>query len=114
MDTTLDAAKSALEEERAKLLHQLDELGATPSGELRVDADYGSGFADAAAATADRTERLGLADSLSSMLRDVEKALAKIAGGTYGVCDSCEEEIPAARLEVRPESVLCVSCKSQP
>ncbi len=28
------------------------------------------------------------------------------------LCLDCYEEIPAARLEVRPESVRCVSCKS--
>jgi len=112
MSMTFDATKQALEEERTKLLHQLDELGATPSGELRADGDHGS-FADAAAATADRTERLGLARSLSTMLADVESALGKIDAGSYGVCDSCGNEITPARLAVRPESVLCVGCKSQ-
>ena len=50
------ASRTALEEEKARLLHQLDELGATPDGDLRTDLDLGEGFADAAAITAERSE----------------------------------------------------------
>ncbi len=115
MTTTFDleAARQALEEERAKLIHQLDELGADEKGDLRSDVDYGDGFSDAAAATAERTERIGLVESLMGMLSDVKSALVKIGEGTYGICSSCGEEISAARLEARPESTLCVNCKSK-
>jgi DnaK suppressor protein len=105
-------AKARLEEERAHLIHQLAELGATETGELRNDVDYGDGFADAASATAERTETMGLADNLSAMLASVNRALARIEEGAYGTCARCGNEIPAARLEARPSSIHCVSCKS--
>lgn len=105
-------AKKSLTEERAELVHQLDELGATESGELRTGVDYGDGFADAGAATAERTERLGLAESLSSQVRAIDEALARLEAGTYGTCASCGKEIPPARLEFRPASIYCVDCKS--
>ncbi|MDH3730192.1 MAG: TraR/DksA family transcriptional regulator [Acidimicrobiia bacterium] len=115
MSTRFDAqaAKAVLEEERAKLVHQLDELGSNEKGELRVDVDMGEGFADAAAITSERTERLGIADSLSAMLESVDNALTHIEAGTYGVCEECGKEIGAARLEARPSSLLCVDCKSK-
>ena len=109
----LDQARTVLGEERAKLVHQLDELGATESGDLRADLDYGDGFSDAAAATAERTERLGLVDSIKTMLDDVDHAMAKLDEGTYGTCSECGKSISAARLQARPASNYCVDCKSK-
>lgn len=109
----IDAIRQDLEDQRTRLVDQLDELGATPSGDLRSDVNYGDGFADAAATTAERTERLGLVDTLKSQLDEVDKALERILDGTYGTCAQCGREIPAARLEARPESTLCVDCKSR-
>jgi RNA polymerase-binding protein DksA len=115
MSTTFDdqAARAALNEEREKLVHQLSELGANEHGELRSDVDLGEGFADAAAITAERTERLGIADSLRTMLEMVDNALVHVDEGTYGVCEECGKEISPARLEARPFSLLCVDCKSK-
>lgn len=105
-------AKSILEKERGHLVHQLEELGAAESGDLREDLDFGGSFADAASVTAERTEVLGLVDSLKKQLDEVDSALAHIDAGTYGTCDRCGKEIASARLEARPESILCVDCKS--
>ncbi len=105
-------AKRRLEAERLSLCHQLAELGATETGELRTDVDYGDGFADAASATAERTETMGLAENLHRTLVEIDAALARLAQGTYGQCAKCGEEIGEARLEFRPESIFCVSCKS--
>lgn len=46
-------------------------------------------------------------------LDDIEAALAKIAGGEYGICADCEEDIPVARLRVMPAAEYCVSCASK-
>lgn len=108
-----DAAVVALNEEREKLVRQLTELGATEDGDLTGDVDYGDGFADAAAATAERSEVLGIVNNLKKLLADVDQALAKVADGTYGLCKSCGKEIGAARMEFRPTSRYCVECKSR-
>lgn len=109
----LDAARHTLRAERDKLAHQLDELGATEQGELRASGlALSREFADAGAATAERTELLGLAGQLAAQLADVDAALASIDEGTYGVCTSCGKPIPPARLEARPAALLCVDCKT--
>lgn len=108
----ISKAKDALQKERAHLVHQLEELGAAETGDLRADLDFGGSFADAAAVTAERTEVLGLVDSIKGQLDDVDAALAHITAGTYGTCDKCGSEISAARLEARPASILCVNCKT--
>ncbi len=113
MALDIATAKKALRNERENLVHQLDELGAAESGDLKADLDFGESFADAAAVTAERTEVLGVVDSLKHQLDDVDKALAHIAAGTYGTCDNCGKQIGADRMQFRPASVLCVDCKSQ-
>jgi DnaK suppressor protein len=104
--------KERLAAERSQLVRQLTELGAAEDGSLRVDVDFPEGFADAAAATSERTEVLGLVDSLKRSLEEVDLALARLEEGTYGTCVNCGKDIGEARLEYRPASVLCVDCKS--
>jgi RNA polymerase-binding protein DksA len=108
-----DAARAILQSERDKLVHQLDELGATESGDLRTDVQFGDGFADAGAATAERTELIGLVETLKERLDRVDEALERIEDGTYGLCGSCGNEIGAVRLEARPTAVYCMDCKSR-
>lgn len=107
-----DAIETRLREEREQVVHQLSELGASESGELRDDVDFGEGFADAAAATAERTEVLGLVESLKRSLEEIDQALARIEEGTYGTCANCGKDIGSARLEFRPASIHCVDCKA--
>jgi RNA polymerase-binding transcription factor len=106
-------AEQTLRDERARLVHQLSELGANEAGELSDDVDFGEGFADAAAATAERTEVIGLVGSIRAMLGNVDAALARIADGSYGTCAECGKQIGQARIEFRPESVFCVDCKAK-
>lgn len=39
-----------------------------------------------------------------SELAEVERALAKFADGTYGICEGCGRPIPLARLRAMPEA----------
>ena len=112
MTIDIASAEANLREERAKLIRQLHELGADENGDLTGEVDYGDAFADAAAATAERTEVLGLVDTLKGLLDNVDGALVRINDGTYGICADCGKEIGAARMEFRPTSRLCVDCKS--
>jgi RNA polymerase-binding transcription factor DksA len=41
---------------------------------------------------------------------EVKSALQRLDDGSYGVCVSCQEPIPAARLELRPQALQCVRC----
>ena len=107
-----EQVRVALEEERSTVLHQMRELGADESGDLTGDVDFGGAFADAGAATAERTETMGIIESLANRLNEVDAALSKLVDGTFGICGSCGHEIEADRLTHRPTSVKCVSCKS--
>ncbi|MDA0206177.1 MAG: TraR/DksA C4-type zinc finger protein [Acidobacteria bacterium] len=43
-------------------------------------------------------------------LSQIRLALERLDAGDYGYCTRCEEEISAARLNVRPEAPTCISC----
>src|SRR5579864_3970911 len=44
-------------------------------------------------------------------LRLVNEALDRLKSGDYGICQSCEEPIPAKRLRALPWARYCISCQ---
>jgi DnaK suppressor protein len=44
-------------------------------------------------------------------LEKIERALARIEDGSFGLCDECGDPIGLERLRVRPEATLCIRCK---
>ena len=94
-----------LEEERAGLRRQLDDLGFGDAGGL----SYDSNFADTSQVTAERGEAEVLAGGLKETLEEVEAALERLAQGTYGRCERCGQEIAPARLEAMPAARLCIA-----
>jgi hypothetical protein len=46
-------------------------------------------------------------------LVSIEHALEVAIKGGYGICESCGQPIPAERLEIVPETTLCVSCANK-
>ncbi len=51
---------------------------------------------------------LGLLQSESVMLEEIDQALARIDDGTYGICLGTGKPIPKARLRARPWAKYCV------
>ncbi len=45
-------------------------------------------------------------------LREVEAALERVAGGTYGLCADCGEAIQPERLAVQPTAGHCLACQT--
>ena len=101
--------RDQLEDERARLLDQLRQLGIGPGGKL----DYDDGFADSGQVTAERSEVYALGGTLLVTLRETEDALRKFDDGTYGQCESCGNQITEARLEAMPAARLCINCASK-
>ena len=109
-----DRLRKSLEEERAGAIEELHSYGADPYTD-KVDriAGIDDNFADSAAATAERGEKLAFVDKARERLADVDEALAAMDAGTYGTCENCGQPIPEARLEARPLSVRCVECAAR-
>lgn len=112
--STLARLRSSLEEERAALVVQLQDIGLSPeTGAPTAEVDFDHSFADSGAATAEKAGLLSVGTSLLETLREVEAALARMDEGTYGLCERCGDEIPEERLEARPQARMCVRCKQR-
>lgn len=51
-----------------------------------------------------------LEDRERHALDEIFIALAKLGAGTYGLCETCEGELPLARLRAKPTARYCPSC----
>jgi RNA polymerase-binding transcription factor DksA len=108
-----DVARARLEQLLSELKDSaavLERTGGADTGELTtVDqhpADSGSNLADA-----DREE--ATLEVIRAQQERVRDALTRIDAGTYGRCVSCGRELPAERLEARPEAERCVDCQQK-
>src|SRR5438132_2784927 len=54
-----------------------------------------------------------LAELEARELSQIERALARIKQGTYGVCEHCQGKIPVARLNALPYSTTCIECQRE-
>ena len=104
-----------LQDARAQLeqmLRELDSATATLEAEGAGDSEELSHFdqhpADTATELSDADREVAIIENASDQRTQVEAALKRIEDGTYGRCVDCGKEIPAARLEVRPEAARCV------
>lgn len=81
---------------------------------LRDSGDgAGDDQADAGTKNFEREHEMALTNQTRGMLSQSERALRRLADGTYGACESCGAAIGKARLQVFPRATLCVSCKER-
>ena len=76
-----------------------------------VNAIYSSHMADASGDHVELEKAYYMISRTKKYLNYLNKALAMIYDGTFGICVSCNELIPKARLEEVPHTTKCVSCK---
>lgn len=112
----LEAQRASLLTERNNYLRQAEELKAEADslalehepGDVQFDEEGGEG----GTSNVDRELDLVLSAQARSAIEEIDRAMAKIEAGTYGVCEHCGQPIAEARLEALPYAALCVSCKS--
>lgn len=108
--------KQRLIEDKARLEQELEEFGSKdPARPGRYLADYpesgSSSDDDNAMEIAEYSDEISIEARLDAELRDVKKALTAVEKGTYGLCKYCQKEIQPERLEARPASSSCITCK---
>ena len=67
---------------------------------------------DRASAESNRNFELRIRDRERKLLVKIREASERIDGGTYGMCEVCDDEIGHKRLDARPVTTLCVKCKT--
>jgi len=112
MDTS--RYKKLLEEEKKRIERELSHIARrnpdNPSDWEPKGDDMGVLHADKneLADTIEEYEvRAGVEENLEERLRNIEKALSRIADGTYGICAIGGEPIEEDRLEANPAAKTC-------
>jgi DnaK suppressor protein len=108
--------RTLLLEERESYTKQADELKAEADslalehepGDVQFDEEGGEG----GTSNVDRELDLVLSAQARGAVAEIDRALAKIDIGSYGMCEQCGQPIPPARLQALPYAALCVGCKS--
>jgi DnaK suppressor protein len=100
-----DLARTALLEERARMLA---ELGAELDAPEQMT--YGSQAAAASQVFAQQRD-LALREAAERRVREVDGALARIDAGAFGRCTACGGPIAEARLDALPWAALCIDCQ---
>ncbi|MGH8866829.1 MAG: TraR/DksA family transcriptional regulator [Actinomycetes bacterium] len=107
-DGVAGGVAEVLEAKRADLRQELARLSAPASEAGGIS--FGKRVGDGTSMAVERLSQVAAHDRLRAMVSEVERAQAKLAEGTYGVCDRCGAVVPAERLEALPWAVLCVTC----
>jgi len=77
----------------------------------QTNAIYSSHMADASGDHVELEKAYYMISRTKKYINYLNKALSMINDGTFGVCVSCDQLIPKARLEEVPHTTKCVSCK---
>jgi DnaK suppressor protein len=101
LETELRARLAAVREQIASLLRP---------PEQSAGVQFGKRVGDGTTEAISRFNDVGVANDLHAIEERLDRALDKLADGSYGICDECGDPIAPGRLNVRPESVLCLEC----
>jgi RNA polymerase-binding protein DksA len=106
--------QAELEGDAARLRSEIS-VAETGIADLLRDSGEGAGDdqADAGTKNFEREHEMAIANNAREMLQQTERALARLAAGTYGVCESGGEPVGKYRLQAFPRATLCMSCKQR-
>jgi len=99
--------------------HLLNQMQGVAQDTLRVRAEgseasaFGMHQADAGSDAYDKDFALSLLSQEQDALYEIEEALKRVDGGSYGTCEMSNKPIPKVRLEAIPHARFTVECQAQ-
>ncbi|ABW67308.1 RNA polymerase-binding protein DksA [Desulfosudis oleivorans] len=96
-----------------KRLNELLEQADGTVSDMTSDEETFPDPTDRASHESERNFTLRIRDREHKLIKKIKKALERIENGTFGVCESCEEEIGVERLKARPVTTQCIKCKTK-
>lgn len=115
VEKKLSERELKIQEIKKKLIQQKNELLAEAGVALNSlpEESIFPELGDQASSEIDRNFMLRLKGRERKLLKKIDEILDKIDNGTYGICESCGEEINIKRLEARPVTTMCIDCKTE-
>ena len=111
MVTELSVIRFDLEQERRRLIEELDQLRSNDNNDQEQQrASSLNKTGEAADPVTNLERRLVLEAHIKDSLDSVEQALHRISAGTYGICEDCGKPISPVRMEVVPHADRCIDC----
>lgn len=108
----LEDLRERLLEERRELESQLATIEessfATSQSDLSGEVSFDEENADAGTFTFERERDLSIENNVRDLLGKIDRALERMAEGTYGTCTRCGKPIEKARLKALPYVDLCI------
>ncbi len=105
----LHSYRNLLLEKRAELAKPAASKG-TVSG---LEAVRMPDFVDQSVHSLEESLQVRIRQTDSKLLKAIDAALQRIEKGSFGICEGCAQEIPAARLKAVPWARQCRDCKEQ-
>ena len=68
---------------------------------------------DQAAADTDKNFTLQMKSRDRNILWQIDEAIKRLDGGSFGECERCDELIAEGRIEAFPFTTLCIDCKAE-
>jgi DnaK suppressor protein len=108
--TDINKFKKILEDRRQEILSQAATI---KEPVYTIEVEDLPDEVDLASSESDQSMNIRLRDREQTLLKKINKALEKIDSGSYGVCETCGEDISIRRLEARPVTDMCIRCKEE-
>ncbi len=99
--------REKLLQEQAQVTDELNHLRELMRTEVDVELDEGD------SEVFEREKNAALIAVLEIRMQDIQMALRSIENGSYGTCARCGKQIEPARLEVKPDATLCLTCQQE-
>jgi DnaK suppressor protein len=102
----LNKLKKKLLTERERLLNT---AATSRKNEFSIATDDLADEADLTSVELSQGVVFTLREKEQRILADIDEALQRMEDGTYGLCEECDEEIGAKRLEIFPTARFCIT-----
>lgn len=107
MSTGFEAIRRKLEQQKQELMAR--------AAKVRADITRSSGpldkdFAEQVVQMENDAVLAGIGEATAAELAQINRALAQLSAGSYGVCSHCGQPIDSRRLQALPYSDRCITC----
>jgi len=107
MSTGFEAIRRKLEQQKQELMAR--------AAKVRADITRSSGpldkdFAEQVVQMENDAVLAGIGEATAAELAQINRALAQLDAGSYGVCSLCGQPIDSRRLQALPYSDRCITC----